>query len=83
MREVLKMAKETFSPLYPPEGGPLSGFACCQCKGVTRTQAGMIRHLAICHGIRLQRSLDYEQSKHPQAKLPEGAPVLEAQHPDL
>lgn len=52
-----------YKPLYPPEGGPLAGFVCCECKEVTKTKHGMLRHLAVCHGIRIQAALPFDEPK--------------------
>jgi hypothetical protein len=49
-----------YTPLYPPEGGPLMGFACRECGDVTKTEAGMIRHCFYAHGKRPQLELELE-----------------------
>jgi len=56
-----------YKPLYPPEGGPLAGFKCCQtgCGAVTRTERGMRIHVFVCHGIRFQRMLPLEPPPEP------------------
>jgi len=54
MRDELIKGASVYSPLYSPEGGPVSGFSCKQCLAVTRTHRGMILHLNVCHGLRLQ-----------------------------
>jgi len=55
---------EAYKPLYPPEGGPLAGFQCCECprekRMVTRTRRGMLIHLAVCHGVTLQKEFTFE-----------------------
>ena len=55
---------EVYKPLYPPEGGPLAGFQCCECpmekRMVTRTRRGMLIHLAVCHGVTLQKEFTFE-----------------------
>lgn len=58
------VACEVYRPLYPPEGGPLMGFVCMECptekRAVTRTKRGMVIHLAVCHGVRLQAEFKFE-----------------------
>lgn len=58
------VACEVYKPLYPPEGGPLAGFQCLECpqdkRAVTRTKRGMVVHLAVCHGIRLQAKFEFK-----------------------
>lgn len=51
-----------YSPLYPPEGGPLRGFVCNEkgCKAVTRTERGIRMHLTVVHGIRMQGEFVFE-----------------------
>ncbi len=62
-----------YRPLYPPEGGPCSGYACGECKAVTRTKKGMILHLWTCHGIRIQlRLLPNEAAADSSQDLPKG-----------
>jgi hypothetical protein len=55
---------QVYKPLYPPEGGPLAGFQCLECphdkRAVTRTRRGMILHLAVCHGVTLQKTFTFE-----------------------
>lgn len=55
-----------YVPLYPPEGGPLAGFQCRavpNCKAVTKTKRGMLQHLGVCHGVRLQHDLSFMDEK--------------------
>jgi len=58
------VSTEVYKPLYPPEGGPLRGFVCMECPAekaaVTRTKRGMVIHLAVCHGVRLQAKFSFE-----------------------
>jgi hypothetical protein len=56
----VEAGKSVYKPLYPPEGGPLGGFLCCQCNGVTRTKKGMLIHLATVHGIRMQLDIEFD-----------------------
>lgn len=51
-----------YCPLYPPEGGPVMGFACRKCGAVTRTQSGMLRHCFYVHNLVPQAELDYGQT---------------------
>jgi hypothetical protein len=53
------VASTLYEPLYPPDGGPVSGYRCAQpgCPGITRTKRGMHLHLTSCHGIRAQQPL--------------------------
>ena len=53
-----KMA--VYKPLYPQEGAPCSGYQCNavpECRRVVRTYRGMILHLILAHGVRLQAEL--------------------------
>lgn len=63
--------KSVYKPLYPPEGGPLGGFLCCQCNAVTRTKKGMLIHLGTVHGIRIQLKMEFEPNE---TAAPEGLP---------
>jgi hypothetical protein len=56
----VEAGKSVYKPLYPPEGGPLGGFLCCQCNAVTRTKKGILLHLATVHGIRMQLAMEFE-----------------------
>jgi hypothetical protein len=49
-----------YKPLYPAEGAPVSGYQCNakpDCRRVTRTLRGMVLHLILGHGIRIQAEL--------------------------
>ena len=50
-----------YKPLYPAEGAPCSGYQCNakpeECRRVVRTYRGMILHLILAHGVRLQGEL--------------------------
>lgn len=48
-----------FSALYPREGGAPRAYACnsTKCARVTRTAAGMVKHLWLRHGVRMQGEL--------------------------
>lgn len=50
---------DLFSALYPREGGAPRAFACnsANCAGITRTAAGMVKHLWLRHRVRLQGEL--------------------------
>lgn len=57
---------KVYEELYSQNGGGAMGFRCLEasCKGaVTRTWRGIIMHLQVCHGIRLQTSLDFTGRK--------------------
>lgn len=58
--------KSIITPLYPPEGSPVSGFKCGICEDVTRTERGMHQHLLLCHGRR--RLSQFTISGHPLSK---------------
>ena len=52
--------KPAYKPLYPAEGAPCSGYQCNavpECRRVVRTYRGMILHLILAHGVRLQGEL--------------------------
>jgi molybdenum cofactor biosynthesis enzyme MoaA len=56
-----------YCPLYPPEGGPVMGFACRECGNVTKTEQGMLRHCLYAHGKKPQLELelsDGQAAKH-------------------
>lgn len=65
-----------YKPLYPPEGGPLRGFVCMECPqekaAVTRTKRGMLIHLAVVHGVRIQAEFTFE-GKHVASKTSSAA----------
>lgn len=55
---------EVYKPLYPPEGGPVSGYQCMECpatkRAVTRTRRGILIHLAVVHGVTLQKEFTFQ-----------------------